>query len=201
MSGSELTGLARIQPGEKEQGWRKRGKRESPEAQVRPQRVAVGTRDSCCAGAGESQVPQGCASDCTQTPMVTEEGKGETEIRSPCECEALVQFQTNTMAILQSLTEKNILWGDAWACWGTGQPGDRPHTGKEGMDKWEQGEFSAPSKGKSHLPTRPSGSCHFLSTFTCSDDGQTRRLGKADCQQEVILAEGCSARTGHGDIQ
>uniref|UniRef100_A0A8C4TR27 Matrilin 4 n=1 Tax=Falco tinnunculus TaxID=100819 RepID=A0A8C4TR27_FALTI len=35
-----------------------------------------------------------------------EEGKGKTEIRSPCECEALVQFQTNTVAILQSLTEK-----------------------------------------------------------------------------------------------
>ncbi|XP_009707410.1 PREDICTED: matrilin-4 [Cariama cristata] len=35
-----------------------------------------------------------------------EEGKGEMEIRSPCECEALVQFQTNTVAILQSLTEK-----------------------------------------------------------------------------------------------
>uniref|UniRef100_A0A8B9T2H9 Matrilin 4 n=1 Tax=Anas platyrhynchos TaxID=8839 RepID=A0A8B9T2H9_ANAPL len=32
------------------------------------------------------------------------------EIRSPCECEALVQFQTNTVAILQSLTERNILW-------------------------------------------------------------------------------------------
>ncbi|NXW89006.1 MATN4 protein, partial [Alopecoenas beccarii] len=39
-----------------------------------------------------------------------EESKGETEFRSPCECEALVQFQTNTVAILQSLTEKNILW-------------------------------------------------------------------------------------------
>uniref|UniRef100_A0A8B9T210 Matrilin 4 n=1 Tax=Anas platyrhynchos TaxID=8839 RepID=A0A8B9T210_ANAPL len=39
-----------------------------------------------------------------------EEGRGETEIRSPCECEALVQFQTNTVAILQSLTERNILW-------------------------------------------------------------------------------------------
>ncbi|XP_032054181.1 matrilin-4 [Aythya fuligula] len=35
-----------------------------------------------------------------------EEGRGETEIRSPCECEALVQFQTNTVAILQSLTER-----------------------------------------------------------------------------------------------
>ncbi|XP_025047163.1 matrilin-4 isoform X2 [Alligator sinensis] len=35
-----------------------------------------------------------------------EEGKGETEIRSPCECEALVQFQSNTVAILESLTEK-----------------------------------------------------------------------------------------------
>ncbi|XP_038225620.1 matrilin-4 [Dermochelys coriacea] len=35
-----------------------------------------------------------------------EEGKGETEIRSPCECEALVQFQSNTMAILENLTEK-----------------------------------------------------------------------------------------------
>uniref|UniRef100_A0A8C2UHI5 Matrilin 4 n=1 Tax=Coturnix japonica TaxID=93934 RepID=A0A8C2UHI5_COTJA len=39
-----------------------------------------------------------------------EEGRGEMEIRSPCECEALVQFQTNTVAILQSLTERNILW-------------------------------------------------------------------------------------------
>uniref|UniRef100_A0A8B9EP54 Matrilin 4 n=1 Tax=Anser cygnoides TaxID=8845 RepID=A0A8B9EP54_ANSCY len=28
---------------------------------------------------------------------------------NPCECEALVQFQTNTVAILQSLTERNIL--------------------------------------------------------------------------------------------
>ncbi|NXD75255.1 MATN4 protein, partial [Halcyon senegalensis] len=44
-----------------------------------------------------------------------EEGKGVTEIRSPCECEALVQFQTNTVAILQSLTEKNILWAHSLA--------------------------------------------------------------------------------------
>ncbi|KFV59763.1 Matrilin-4, partial [Gavia stellata] len=64
---------------------------------------------------GESQAPQGCGSDCTQTPTVTEEGKGETAIRSPCECEALVQFQTNTVAILQSLTEKNILWARSLA--------------------------------------------------------------------------------------
>nr|XP_006121967.1 matrilin-4 [Pelodiscus sinensis] len=35
-----------------------------------------------------------------------EEGKGEMEIRSPCECEALVQFQSNTVAILEDLTEK-----------------------------------------------------------------------------------------------
>ncbi|XP_065270657.1 matrilin-4 [Emys orbicularis] len=35
-----------------------------------------------------------------------EEGKGEIEIRSPCECEALVQFQSNTVAILENLTEK-----------------------------------------------------------------------------------------------
>uniref|UniRef100_A0A8C0EQR1 Matrilin 4 n=1 Tax=Bubo bubo TaxID=30461 RepID=A0A8C0EQR1_BUBBB len=75
------------------------------------------------------------------TTMTHLEGKGETEIRSPCECEALVQFQTNTVAILQSLTEKNILWGDAWACWGAGQPGDRLHTGKRGMDKWDWGKF------------------------------------------------------------
>ncbi|CAM4548481.1 unnamed protein product [Lepidochelys kempii] len=40
-----------------------------------------------------------------------EEGKGETEIRSPCECEALVQFQSNTVAILENLTEKHILLG------------------------------------------------------------------------------------------
>ncbi|XP_074928393.1 matrilin-4 [Chelonoidis abingdonii] len=35
-----------------------------------------------------------------------EEGKGEIEIRSPCECEALVQFQSNTVGILENLTEK-----------------------------------------------------------------------------------------------
>ncbi|XP_074867509.1 matrilin-4 isoform X2 [Carettochelys insculpta] len=35
-----------------------------------------------------------------------EEGKGELEIQSPCECEALVQFQSNTVAILENLTEK-----------------------------------------------------------------------------------------------
>uniref|UniRef100_A0A6J0TD68 Matrilin-4 n=1 Tax=Pogona vitticeps TaxID=103695 RepID=A0A6J0TD68_9SAUR len=35
-----------------------------------------------------------------------EEGKGETEFRNPCECEALVQFQTNTLAILEDLTDK-----------------------------------------------------------------------------------------------
>ncbi|KAH0619101.1 hypothetical protein JD844_018769 [Phrynosoma platyrhinos] len=39
-----------------------------------------------------------------------EEGKGETEFRNPCECEALVQFQTNTLAILEDLTNKNILF-------------------------------------------------------------------------------------------
>lgn len=70
--------------------------------------------------------------DCSQTPPVTEEGKGETEIRSPCECEALVQFQTNTVAILQSLTEKNILWGDAWACQGAGQLRTGHTRGREG---------------------------------------------------------------------
>uniref|UniRef100_A0A8C0UCG1 Matrilin coiled-coil trimerisation domain-containing protein n=1 Tax=Cyanistes caeruleus TaxID=156563 RepID=A0A8C0UCG1_CYACU len=61
-----------------------------------------------------------------------EEGKGETEIRSPCECEALVQFQTNTVAILQSLTEKNILWGDAWACQGSEQQRTEHTWGREG---------------------------------------------------------------------
>uniref|UniRef100_A0A8C8RK81 Matrilin 4 n=1 Tax=Pelusios castaneus TaxID=367368 RepID=A0A8C8RK81_9SAUR len=30
---------------------------------------------------------------------------------SPCECEAIVQFQSNTVAILENLTEKHILWG------------------------------------------------------------------------------------------
>lgn len=73
-------------------------------------------------------------------PPVTEEGKGETEIRSPCECEALVQFQTNTVAILQSLTEKNILWGDAWACQGAE---GSVHMGEGGIGKWEQGNFSS----------------------------------------------------------
>jgi len=78
-------------------------------------------------------VPWGRGSDCTQTPVVAEESKGETEIRSPCECEALVQFQTNTVAILQSLTEKNILWVIAWACQGAGQAGDKTVHG-EGKD-------------------------------------------------------------------
>lgn len=40
---------------------------------------------------------------------ISEEGTGTTEIRSPCECAALVQFQTNTIEILQDLTNKNIL--------------------------------------------------------------------------------------------
>ncbi|XP_058033952.1 matrilin-4 [Ahaetulla prasina] len=35
-----------------------------------------------------------------------EEGIGITEIRSPCECAALVQFQSNTIEILQDLTNK-----------------------------------------------------------------------------------------------
>uniref|UniRef100_A0A8C3URK2 Matrilin 4 n=1 Tax=Catharus ustulatus TaxID=91951 RepID=A0A8C3URK2_CATUS len=66
------------------------------------------------------------------TTMTHLEGKGETEIRSPCECEALVQFQTNTVAILQSLTEKNILWGDAWACQGAEQLSTENTWGREG---------------------------------------------------------------------
>lgn len=40
---------------------------------------------------------------------ISEEGKGETEFRNPCECEALVQFQSNTLAILEDLTERHIL--------------------------------------------------------------------------------------------
>lgn len=65
----------------------------------------------------------------------------------------------------------------------------------------ELGRILDSSGGKSPLPTRLSSSCCFLSTFTCSDDGQTRRLGKAGCPQEVILGEGCSAPTGHRDVQ
>lgn len=41
----------------------------------------------------------------------------------------------------------------------------------------------------------------FLSTLTCSDDGQTGSLGEADCPQEVILAESRGARGGHGDLR
>lgn len=70
--------------------------------------------------------------------MVTEEGKGETEIRSPCECDALVQFQTNTVAILQSLTEKNILRVMPGLAGVQGSPGTERTWG--GMDKWEQGK-------------------------------------------------------------
>lgn len=43
-----------------------------------------------------------------------------------------MQFQTNTVAILQSLTEKNILWGDAWACQGTEQLSREPMWEREG---------------------------------------------------------------------
>lgn len=76
-----------------------------------PQGVAAGTRD--LSGRKGEWAPWGHGLTAAKPP-ITEEGKGETEIRSPCECEALVQFQTNTVAILQSLTEKNILWDDAW---------------------------------------------------------------------------------------
>lgn len=118
MLGSKLAGLTGMQPGERRRKWG-----ECPRAHVHPQWVAVGTRDWFCVGAGQSWVLWDHGSDCTQIPVVTEEGKGVTEIRSPCECEALVQFQTNTVAILQSLTEKNILWGDVWACGAQGSLG------------------------------------------------------------------------------
>lgn len=98
---------------------------ESREAEKRGQNCGVaavgGCRDKGPVWEGE-WAPWGHGLTAAKPPPMTEEGKGETEIRSPCECEALVQFQTNTVAILQSLTEKNILWGDAWAAQGAEQP-------------------------------------------------------------------------------
>ncbi|KAF5917497.1 matrilin-4 isoform X1 [Diceros bicornis minor] len=41
-----------------------------------------------------------------------------TELRSPCECESLVEFQGRTLGTLESLTQKHILWG-----WGFGLEG------------------------------------------------------------------------------
>uniref|UniRef100_A0A452RT70 VWFA domain-containing protein n=1 Tax=Ursus americanus TaxID=9643 RepID=A0A452RT70_URSAM len=41
-----------------------------------------------------------------------EEGIGAgTELRSPCECESLVEFQGRTLGALETLTENHILWG------------------------------------------------------------------------------------------
>lgn len=37
-----------------------------------------------------------------------------TELRSPCECESLVEFQGRTLGALESLTQNHILWG--WRC-------------------------------------------------------------------------------------
>ncbi|OWK03189.1 MATN4 [Cervus elaphus hippelaphus] len=40
-----------------------------------------------------------------------EEGIGAgTELRSPCECESLVEFQGRTLGALESLSQKHILW-------------------------------------------------------------------------------------------
>uniref|UniRef100_A0A7N4Q1K5 Matrilin 4 n=2 Tax=Sarcophilus harrisii TaxID=9305 RepID=A0A7N4Q1K5_SARHA len=38
-----------------------------------------------------------------------EEGKGVTELRSPCDCESLVEFQSSALAALGSLEQKHIL--------------------------------------------------------------------------------------------
>lgn len=35
-----------------------------------------------------------------------EEGKGEVEVKNPCDCENIVQFQTSTLALLQNLSTK-----------------------------------------------------------------------------------------------
>uniref|UniRef100_A0A663N4X1 Matrilin coiled-coil trimerisation domain-containing protein n=1 Tax=Athene cunicularia TaxID=194338 RepID=A0A663N4X1_ATHCN len=101
-----------------------------------------------------------------------EEGKGEMEIRSPCECEALVQFQTNTVAILQSLTEKNILWGDAWDAGVQGSLETDCTLGKEGWINGIGKNFRLLQGEEALCP--PDHLAHsFLSMFTCSDDSQT----------------------------
>lgn len=42
---------------------------------------------------------------------LAEEGIGAgTELRSPCECESLVEFQGRTLGTLESLSQKHILW-------------------------------------------------------------------------------------------
>lgn len=43
---------------------------------------------------------------------LAEEGiSAGTELRSPCECESLVEFQGRTLGALESLTQNHILWG------------------------------------------------------------------------------------------
>nr|XP_006010817.1 PREDICTED: matrilin-4-like [Latimeria chalumnae] len=44
--------------------------------------------------------------DSLKLNICPEEGKGETEIKDPCECENLVQFQTGTLATLEQLAQK-----------------------------------------------------------------------------------------------
>lgn len=47
--------------------------------------------------------------------LLAEEGIGAgTELRSPCECESLVEFQGRTLGALESLTQNHILLG--WRC-------------------------------------------------------------------------------------
>lgn len=44
--------------------------------------------------------------------LLAEEGiSAGTELRSPCECESLVEFQSRTLGALESLTQNHILWG------------------------------------------------------------------------------------------
>uniref|UniRef100_A0A8B9ZFV2 Matrilin 4 n=1 Tax=Anas platyrhynchos TaxID=8839 RepID=A0A8B9ZFV2_ANAPL len=69
--------------------------------------IASITYKACGSLAGAGRAPK-LSPRAAETPWCS--SYWETEIRSPCECEALVQFQTNTVAILQSLTERNILW-------------------------------------------------------------------------------------------
>lgn len=41
--------------------------------------------------------------------LLVEESQGEVEVKDPCACENLVEFQQNTGSSLEQLTQKHIL--------------------------------------------------------------------------------------------
>ena len=64
----------------------------------------------------------------TLCARLAEEGIGAgTELRSPCECESLVEFQGRTLGALEKLTQNHILWGREPGLEGRGWDPRTPH--------------------------------------------------------------------------